>query len=310
MARYPGVPGSTTWRARRSASMTGRQWGGAERQADTVDFPVAIDPVRPTMSILPFRSPIWRQTGSIVQSLPKQKGLSSLSKQIFEDRNFEDDRGKIIIRQRPTWNNFNPCPCLMTTPGDKSKHRRLSKTWSFYNNPFMINDEWWMSAHPQYVTIITSAPSNQTALNLKWQSGFNWQNISISHHILKFLAHQPSLHSDRQANLATLLLRYLFSVPIIYVASGCKFIRSWKTGTNKKKTLTIHHSRHYHSYNLFYTQYLHLRYIHLPLFVWWPLQLIELFIEEPGGLLNWHLLPSRRHRIQSAWERSPPWRSG
>lgn len=40
------VPGSTTCRAMRSASMMGMSWEA--NSAETVDFPVAIPPVRPT----------------------------------------------------------------------------------------------------------------------------------------------------------------------------------------------------------------------------------------------------------------------
>jgi len=40
------VPGSTTRLAMRSASMIGMSWEA--RSAETVDFPVAIPPVRPT----------------------------------------------------------------------------------------------------------------------------------------------------------------------------------------------------------------------------------------------------------------------
>jgi hypothetical protein len=46
------VPGSTTWRAIRSASMTGREYGGLESRVDTVDLPVAMEPVRPRRSIV------------------------------------------------------------------------------------------------------------------------------------------------------------------------------------------------------------------------------------------------------------------
>lgn len=42
----PRVPGSTTCLAIRSASMIGMSWEA--RSAETVDFPVAIPPVRPT----------------------------------------------------------------------------------------------------------------------------------------------------------------------------------------------------------------------------------------------------------------------
>lgn len=45
------MPGSTTLRARRSASIMGREKGGAERIEDTVDLPVAMEPVRPRRSI-------------------------------------------------------------------------------------------------------------------------------------------------------------------------------------------------------------------------------------------------------------------
>lgn len=45
------MPGSTTWRARRSASIMGRLYGALERREDTLDLPVAMPPVRPIMSI-------------------------------------------------------------------------------------------------------------------------------------------------------------------------------------------------------------------------------------------------------------------
>lgn len=49
---YPGVPGSTTRRASLSASIMGSEYGGEERMEDTVDLPVAIEPVRPRSSIV------------------------------------------------------------------------------------------------------------------------------------------------------------------------------------------------------------------------------------------------------------------
>lgn len=45
------VPGSTAFLARMSASITGREWFSF-RRVETVDFPVAMLPVRPTISIL------------------------------------------------------------------------------------------------------------------------------------------------------------------------------------------------------------------------------------------------------------------
>jgi len=44
--RRQGVPGRTTWRAIMSASIMGTLWD--LRIDETVDFPVAIPPVRPT----------------------------------------------------------------------------------------------------------------------------------------------------------------------------------------------------------------------------------------------------------------------
>ena len=38
-----------------SASIMGREWGGEERMDETVDLPVAIEPVRPRRSILTLR---------------------------------------------------------------------------------------------------------------------------------------------------------------------------------------------------------------------------------------------------------------
>lgn len=35
-----------------SASIMGREYGGEERMEDTVDFPVAIEPVRPRRSMM------------------------------------------------------------------------------------------------------------------------------------------------------------------------------------------------------------------------------------------------------------------
>ena len=46
------MPGSTTFRARMSASIIGREYGGEERIEETVDLPVAIEPVRPSSNIL------------------------------------------------------------------------------------------------------------------------------------------------------------------------------------------------------------------------------------------------------------------
>ena len=60
--RYPRVPGSTTWRARRSASMIGRECGGWERRRETVDLPVAMEPVRPMRSI-PWGGWVWWDVG-------------------------------------------------------------------------------------------------------------------------------------------------------------------------------------------------------------------------------------------------------
>lgn len=46
------MPGSTTRRASLSASIMGSEYGGEERMFETVDLPVAIEPVRPRRSIL------------------------------------------------------------------------------------------------------------------------------------------------------------------------------------------------------------------------------------------------------------------
>ena len=46
------MPGSTTCRAMRSASMMGRLCGGRASRAETVDLPVAMEPVRPMTSML------------------------------------------------------------------------------------------------------------------------------------------------------------------------------------------------------------------------------------------------------------------
>lgn len=57
--------------------MRGREWGGEERMEATVDFPVAIEPVSPIMSISFFFSPLalrnrryslHLQAGSLVTS--------------------------------------------------------------------------------------------------------------------------------------------------------------------------------------------------------------------------------------------------
>src|SRR5512137_2982827 len=53
MAASAGVPGSTTWRASRSASMTGQP--SARSAAAKVDLPVAMPPVSPTRRTLPGR---------------------------------------------------------------------------------------------------------------------------------------------------------------------------------------------------------------------------------------------------------------
>lgn len=49
---YAHVPGSTALRARRSASTMGRLCGGDEKREEHVDFPVAIEPVRPMRCML------------------------------------------------------------------------------------------------------------------------------------------------------------------------------------------------------------------------------------------------------------------
>ena len=54
------MPGSTTFRASTSASMMGSEYGRAERMEETVDLPVAIDPVRPRRSIVEGRLRIER----------------------------------------------------------------------------------------------------------------------------------------------------------------------------------------------------------------------------------------------------------
>lgn len=46
------MPGSTTLRASRSASIMGREWGGEERMVETVDLPVAREPVRARRSMV------------------------------------------------------------------------------------------------------------------------------------------------------------------------------------------------------------------------------------------------------------------
>ena len=46
------MPGETTSRASMSASMMGREWGGERRREETVDLPVAMEPVRPIIIIL------------------------------------------------------------------------------------------------------------------------------------------------------------------------------------------------------------------------------------------------------------------
>ena len=50
-ARKPLVPGSTTCRASRSASMRGREYGAEVRSEETVDLPEAIPPVRPMTGV-------------------------------------------------------------------------------------------------------------------------------------------------------------------------------------------------------------------------------------------------------------------
>lgn len=43
--------------------MIGRKWGGRERMLDTVDLPVAIEPVRPINSI------VWDSMGCRVETM-------------------------------------------------------------------------------------------------------------------------------------------------------------------------------------------------------------------------------------------------
>ena len=49
---YPQVPGSTTFRARTSASMMGREYGAARSRLETLDLPVTSEPVRPIVIIV------------------------------------------------------------------------------------------------------------------------------------------------------------------------------------------------------------------------------------------------------------------
>lgn len=59
MRSYPclrsGLVGVTASRARRSASMMGREKGGLERRSEQVVLPVAMEPVRPMRSMVRVR---------------------------------------------------------------------------------------------------------------------------------------------------------------------------------------------------------------------------------------------------------------
>ncbi len=74
------MPGSTTWRARRSASIIGREWGGAERRRETVDLPVAREPVRPMSIIVEMEEWTWMSFwGVVLSDLLGVRGQGQLS---------------------------------------------------------------------------------------------------------------------------------------------------------------------------------------------------------------------------------------